>query len=95
MTWDLPRAAVIGGREYALNTDYRDILEIIALLGAPEPDGGAPDKLYIALCLFYDGWLEHGADANAAEAARFMMEFVGCGMPDETGARPVKLIDWR
>ena len=90
MNWSLPRSARIGGRDYALNTDYRDILEIISLLNS---DGSKEENLYIALCLFYDGWLEHGGGAFADQAARYMMEFISCGIPEGKSA-PVKLLDW-
>ena len=96
--WSLPRAALIGGREYALNTDYRDILEIISLLNEADSlsaNACKEDNLYIALCLFYDGWLEHGDGAHADQAARRMMAFISCGIPEGGASKPpVKLLDW-
>ena len=35
-TWALPTIAVLNGRQYPINTDYRDILEILAWLNGDE-----------------------------------------------------------
>ena len=49
--WRLPRSVELGGREYAINTDYRDILDIIARLQDENYDQQV--RLYVALALFY------------------------------------------
>ena len=50
--WELPRSAQIGGVQYTLHADYRDILEIFTYLEDPE----LPEYLrwQIALALFYE-----------------------------------------
>lgn len=85
--WKLPESAEIGGTVYKLNTDFRDILEIMGYLDDPE----RPEYLRwrIALALFYDGEIpaEH-----QQEAMEYLSEFISCGEMD-TKPGP-KLLDW-
>lgn len=85
--WQLPRTATIGGREYPLNTDYRDILDIMRYLN----DSERPEYLrwQIALALFYEGQIpaEH-----QREAMEYLAEFIACGQQD-TKPTP-RLLDW-
>jgi hypothetical protein len=85
--WGLPKTATIGGVEYAINTDFRDILEIISYLN----DNGKPLYLrwQIALGLFFD---EEIPIACQTEAMEYLSEFISYG---ETDTRPgPKLMDW-
>ena len=89
--WRLPRSVELGGREYAINTDYRDILDIIARLQDENED--QQTRLYVALALFYE---EFSAMPSALwqQAAEYMMEFIGCGQPASEGPPPPQRIDW-
>ena len=51
--WSLPQSAIIGGKEYSINTDFRDILEIIGYLN--DESKYIYWRWKIALSLFYDG----------------------------------------
>lgn len=85
--YGLPKTAVIGGTEYHINTDYRDILEIIGFLN----DSMRPDYIrwQIALGLFYDANIP---DEHQKEAMEYMVDFISYG---ESEAQPgPKLIDW-
>lgn len=72
--WVLPREKVIQGVSYALHTDYRDILEIIACLENKE----LPElfRWQIALALFYEPL---PPAAQRREAMEYMAEFISCG----------------
>lgn len=85
--YGLPKTAVIGGIEYQINTDYRDILEIVCFLN----DSTRPDYLrwQIALGLFYDADIP---DEYKKEAMEYMAEFISYG-ESEAHSGP-KLIDW-
>lgn len=89
--WRLPRAVELGGREYAINTDYRDILDIIARLQDENED--QQTRLYVALALFYEGFPAM-PPALWQQAAEQMMEFIGCGQPAADGPPPPQRIDW-
>lgn len=85
--WSLPATAVIGGAEYSINADFRDILEIFHYLENPD----LPEYLrwQIALALFYEGEIpaEH-----QQEAMEYLSSFVSCGQGQ--GKTGPKLLDW-
>lgn len=86
--WSLPKTAVIGGTEYPINTDFRDVLEIIGYL----TDLERPEYLrwQIAINLFYDGTIPEDSQREAME---YMAEFISYG---ETESQPgPKLMDWK
>lgn len=83
----LPKAVTIGGLEYQINTDYRDILEIIGYLNDPK----WPEILrwQIVLELFYDGDIPKELKA---EAIQFLSDFISY---DNKASKPgMKLMDW-
>ena len=89
--WDLPQTVEIAGREYKINADYRDILQIIGILN--DPDMPDPTKLYVAANLFYDDFDQLPREAHE-EAIRQLMLFINCG-EEETDTKPQpKTIDW-
>lgn len=85
--YNLPKTAKIGGREYQINTDYRDILEIIAYLNDPK----WPEYLrwQIVLGLFYE---EDIPGKDQQEAMEFLADFISYG--DKTDKPGPKLLDW-
>lgn len=89
--WQLPRSVTLAGKAFAVHTDYRDILDIIACL---EDAARTPrERAYVALALFY-------CDFNAlpphlyAEALRALLGFLACGEETPPAAAP-KLLDWQ
>ena len=93
MAWSLPQSAVIGGVEYQLNTDYRDMLEIIAYLNDPE----YPELLRwkIAVALFFEHEdLQEGEfpEEHLQEAMEYLADFITAG--DNSSAPTPKLLDW-
>lgn len=85
--WNLPSTATIGGAEYKLNTDYRDILGIMKYLNDPD----TPEFLrwQIAIALFYEGDIPY---EHQYEAMEYLANFIACGETD-TKPGPV-LLDW-
>ena len=88
--WGLPSSVEVGGMEYKIATDYRDILEIISWLTNEEST--AFERLYISLGLFYDDF-KSMPSSDYKEAYEQMCCFISCGEED-TGRPSVKLIDW-
>lgn len=86
--WSLPQTTTIGGVEYQLSTDYRDVLEIIEYLNDPEN----PELLRwrIAVALFYD--CEDFPEEHLQEAMEYLSAFISCG--DTTTTPGPKLLDW-
>lgn len=89
MNWTLPRSLEIGGKPRKINTDFRDILDIIERLNDLDTDDQT--RLYVCLNLFYDDF-KTIPESCWEEAANKMMWFIACGEEQETH-RP-KTIDW-
>ncbi len=81
---------MIGGREYAINSDFRDVLEVLEILTDPEQNQYVRTR--VALTLFYDGF-EEMPEADHAEACDWMVDFIDLGEEDD-GVRRAKTIDW-
>ncbi len=89
--WDLPESVTIGGVDYPVNADYRDILQIISVLGDPEmPE---PTRLYVALDLFLAD-MDALPDSDYDAALRQMMVFINCGEEEVDQSPRPKTIDW-
>ena len=86
--YQLPQIASIGGREYGLNTDFRQVLQILQCLEDPS----MPELLRwrVAMGLFYSSPVprEHWQEAMA-----YLADFLRCGQP-ESSPGP-KLLDWQ
>lgn len=85
--WALPETAMIGGREYELNTDYRDIISIMGYLDDPD----TPEFLrwQIAVALFYEGEIP---EEHMQQAMEYLAAFISCGEKNEKPGP--KLLDW-
>lgn len=89
--WTLPITVTVGGKPYAVHTDYRDILDIIDHL--QNTDDNEQERWYIAMALFYENWRDIPAQ-NRQEAAERMAEFIACGKTQgKPGAK--REIDWQ
>ena len=56
MIYDLPEALEFGGREWAIWTDYRDVLNILEAF--EDPDLSDDEKAYVCLCCLYRDFAE-------------------------------------
>lgn len=85
--WSLPKTATVGGEEYAINADYRDILEIIGYL----TDDSRPEfiRWQIALGLFYEKSIP---PEHQGEAMQALADFISYGAK---GNCDKKLLDWQ
>lgn len=86
--WALPESAVIGGIEYEINTDYRDVLEIMKQLN--DPDEPEFVRWRCAVALFYAGEIP---EEHQQEAMEYLASFLAYGEADDTRPGP-KLLDW-
>lgn len=85
--WSLPKTAVIGSVRYAINADYRDVLEIIGFLN----DVTKPEfmRWQIAIGLFFEGEIPK---EHQQEAMEYLASFISYG--DHEKKPGPKLIDW-
>lgn len=85
--WQLPENARIGGVEYEINTDYRDVLQIVRILN--DPDKPEFVRWHMAISLFYEGDIPQ---AQEQEAMEYLAAFIAYG---ELDAKPgPQLLDW-
>lgn len=85
--WELPESAVIGGIEYEINTDFRDVIEIMKVL--TDPDRHEYVRWLTAIALFYKQSIPV---ENEREAMEYLATFISYG---ETDMKPgPKLLDW-
>lgn len=87
--WDLPTTAEFGGITYTLNTDYRDILEIISYLTG---DGDGQENAYIAMALFY-GDFDNMPAGEYKAAWEYLRGFISMFEPEDSRPAP-KVMDW-
>ena len=88
-SWLLPRQAVFGDKTYALQADFRDVLEIIAYL--QDPDLPEFIRWQIALALFYEPAVSPEHSHGAME---YLAWFLTGGCPESDRPGP-KLLDWQ
>ncbi|WP_160324621.1 Gp15 family bacteriophage protein [Adlercreutzia muris] len=88
--WCLPETAVIGGREWEVNTDFRCALDAIAVMGDRGIDDGERSQAVLSL-LFPD--YEDMRLSDVQEALDWAFWFVGGGRAQDGRKRP-KIMDW-
>lgn len=89
MIYDLPKALTLGGREWAINTDYRDVLNILEAF--EDPNLTDEEKVFVCLyCLYVD--FERIPKDTVQAAYEAAIEFIDHGNGNEhAGSRSM---DW-
>jgi len=87
--WYLPQETVIGGKEYPIRSDFRDILRILSYL----QDGRYPQyfRWRMALAIFYKVQIPKH---HLHEAAQYLAWFIRGGTEEEATPAPT-LMDWQ
>lgn len=86
--YNLPASVSIGGRDYAIRTDYRAILDIILALNDPELTDD--DKAAVALAIFF---LDEIPD-DLQEGINLCFWFISGGDEHQSQKPSPKLVDW-
>ena len=89
MIGSLPTALEIGGKEYAIRSDFRVILRIYSAFADPELD--EREKCYVCLKCLY---AEDIPREHLQEAVNKAYWFVGGGDVPQESVQPAKTIDW-
>ena len=87
----LPNHFNINGNDYPINTDYRDILEIISQLNDTSESNYV--RTYLALALFYDDF-DSMNESEHEEALNKLFWFIRCGVDEAEDIPSPKRIDW-
>lgn len=88
--YDLPVAAEVGGRDYAIRTDFRAILDICQALNDAELKD--EDRALVALDIFYPDLMDIPPE-RYQEAIEKCFQFINCGESSKT--KQPKLMDWK
>lgn len=89
MIFDLPTSLEVSGEEYAIRSDFRDVLRI--LLAFDDPELPANEKEYICLYLLYVDFERIPAE-DYAEAYKAAVRFIDNGAEND-GHSP-RTMDW-
>lgn len=90
-SYDLPTSTVINGREYALRTDYRAILDVLEVMN--DQTVTDEDRTLITLTIFYEGF-ERMPFGDFQEAIDYMKWFINGGAENRKGSG-LKLMNWQ
>lgn len=86
--YELPASVNVGGRDYAIRTDYRAILDIILALNDPELT--EDDRAAVALSIFYADEIPHDLQAALNQCFWFIS-----GGEEQPNTKPgPRLVDW-
>ncbi len=88
--WSLPTSLTVGGVGYSIETDFRKILNILAMLGDPELE--EDEKAVVFIMLFYPDYQLIPRELYQ-EAANQAVEFLDMGLGRQDSRRP-STMDW-
>lgn len=90
MTYELPKTVSFCGKEYAIRSDYRAVLDICAALS--DVSYTEQERAIIALDIFYPDF-QSMPPAHYAIALQWCYWFLDCGERKDNSNKP-KLMDW-
>lgn len=97
--WELPTSLEVGGKEYAIRTDYRVILDILAAMNDPEIfDPGMTEEekkmeqfMTMLQILYID--FDSMPPKDWQEAMKKAVDFIDCGIKGDDKPKP-RTMDW-
>ena len=92
MRYSLPKSVELGGKQYAIRSDYRDILDILEMLSDSELDSA--DKAEAVMEMFYPDY-EDIPYTEYENAVRQCISFINCGEEECRDEKRPKLMDWQ
>ena len=97
--WDLPTSLQVNGVQYAIRTDFRVVLDVLAAMNDPdlfEPDADEEEQNYVRASVMLQILLEDYDSLPAgdyAEECEKAINFIDMGMKDD-GKRKPHTMDW-
>lgn len=92
MIGSLPDSLNVGGVEYPIETDFRNIL--IGLTACADPEYNDRERLYILMKRLFRDSLKEIPEDHITEAAEKAKWFIDCGQTADDKKPPLKVIDW-
>lgn len=91
MNYRLPESLEIGGIEYAIHSDFRDVLDILEILNDVELDN--KDRSLFALLFFYPDF-DTIPPEHWQEAMEKCQWFLSGGQEERNGKKSPRMMDW-
>ncbi len=88
--WELPVSLNVGGEEWKIRSDFRDILTV--LIAFDDPDLTPEEKAYVCLSIIYEAF-DSMPRRLYDEAYRAAMEFIDNGIEGEKDS--ARITDWQ
>ena len=93
MMYDLPKSLTVSGAEYAIRSDFREILDIIEILNDEEMTES--ERAFVTLLFFYPDF-ENMPSEDYQEAVEQCFWFLNGGKSEATAEKnPPRLMDWK
>ena len=92
MIGQLPQSVTVNGTDYAVRTDYRDILRILEAYNDPNLEDR--EKVYICLVIFYKDFVDVMPPDDYESALIEAMRFIDMGNEESQSKRHPKTMDW-
>jgi len=89
MIGTLPKALEVGGVSYPINTDFRDVLDVLEAFDDPNLTDN--EKIYICLSIIYEN-LDDIPQGDYEEAYKEAVAFIDHGISG--GSSHIKTMDW-
>lgn len=94
--YDLPETVRIGTKDYKINSDWRQVIDIIIMFN--NPDLTEYDKMIIGIELLFEGFeYDKATSDEAQEAIQLLHKFINGSFTTEskdTGTNKPVLVDW-
>lgn len=90
MIGELPKSLSVNGCDYAIRSDFRDVLKIICAFNDPELE--QEEKVYVCLLILYEDF-ESIPQTDYEEAFSAALNFIDYGMKDDNAKSP-RIMDW-
>lgn len=91
MIYDLPKSLEVGGHDYEIRSDFRDVLEVIGIMNDIDLEGG--ERAFVTLLFFYPEF-ETMPPHDYQEALEKCYWFINGGKNEETKDNAPALMDW-
>ena len=91
MNYGLPKSLTVNGEEYAVRSDFREILDIMEILNDVQLEEG--ERHYLTLLFFYPDF-DTMPPEDYEEALRQCYWFINGGKHEDGTGRQPRLMDW-
>lgn len=91
MIYDLPKSLEIGGREYEIRSDFREVLEVIGIINDVDLEKG--ERAFVTLLYFYQDFREIPTELYR-EALEKCYWFISGGKTESVDESAPILMDW-